>query len=779
MKTYFSLSPDGSVTSYLVAGPFIEDFKAPYTLRDQLRFEKEMRDILYEEPVGYPVQAELGKTSPLGDSWRFYSDNRNPYIDFSTFYFTLRRVRFLAATVLVSGKKQSVRARVWSYAAYDMYLNGERVLTETTPVYKPIGYRDILLPLAEGENDVFFAVQNFGVRDTRNMLRLQLMDTDGISVTVRSEEVLLAEIEAADRWFSELVIRDGKIIAPFEPSFPVSVSLDGKEDLWQGREMPVGSAFAIKLSATVLEEKFFRRFECHFNTKPIRRKRILADPIKDMIGSVLTDIRYDSSTVDELYSRQHNAISYTVLCYAFTNGALTDKEYALLKRSANIVNAREDCADFELAGLLRIYKTVDIPDWLKEEIRSAALSFRYWMDEDGADAMCFWSENHALTFYDCQMLAGMLFADDVFLRSGRTGREQTAVACRRIGEWLDVIETEGFEEFCAGGYMSVTLMALLMVYDYAESSLRERAGKVMDRICTEACRQCFCGIHMSPMGRIYRSSLTPYHSSIRALLKVIDENNVHGSYAFLAGLGYTDYKIPESARELLNGSFYEVFSSGSAEIHSRKRKESFLTSVASPRLTEAPKVSSTDIEYYKTKAMNESFHGTSNFVPGEHGYQQHMWYAALSDTFYTFVNNPGVERDFDHMRPGYWYGNMQFPYIRQIDRELFVRYLISDWNPTKFTHAYYPVWAAEESVERCGFRFARVGDGYLALWCSEPLVLHEADAVACADLRACGDDICWYVKVGSRDDDGSFDSFIENVLSSGISKEYVIGKLGC
>ena len=47
MKTLFPLNRDGSVTTYLTAGPHITDFVAPYALKDQLRFEKEMRTLWY------------------------------------------------------------------------------------------------------------------------------------------------------------------------------------------------------------------------------------------------------------------------------------------------------------------------------------------------------------------------------------------------------------------------------------------------------------------------------------------------------------------------------------------------------------------------------------------------------------------------------------------------------------------------------------------------------------------------------------------------------------
>ena len=158
--------------------------------------------------------------------------------------------------------------------------------------------------------------------------------------------------------------------------------------------------------------------------------------------------------------------------------------------------------------------------------------------------------------------------------------------------------------------------------------------------------------------------------------------------------------------------------------------------------------------------MNESFHGTSLFVPGVGGYQQHLWYAAISNNFLTFVNLPGSDRDFSGMRPGYWFGNLIFPYVKQVDRELVCRYVIPESVPTSFTHAYYPVTLADEAIEDGNFHFARVGDSYLALWCSLSLEKYTEDALTDCELRAYGRDVTWYVKVGSKDEDGSFDSFV-------------------
>lgn len=99
-------------------------------------------------------------------------------------------------------------------------------------------------------------------------------------------------------------------------------------------------------------------------------------------------------------------------------------------------------------------------------------------------------------------------------RSSRFGVDQYGIGLRRVKEWFDIIEQEGFEEFLAGGYMLVTLSVLLMVHDFGDPQLSARAKNAIDRIVLEAAQQNFQGIHLAPMGRIYRDSLKPYKSGL-------------------------------------------------------------------------------------------------------------------------------------------------------------------------------------------------------------------------------------------------------------------------
>ena len=151
---------------------------------------------LYNKPcIEIPEWGSLGEMSNLGAEWKFYAKNRNPYIDFSVFYFTLTDVKIHAITQLVSDKAQKVRARIWSYARVNLWVNGNHAVTIDEPVYKPISHADFELDLKEGTNDIFVSIENFGVRDTRNMFSLQLKDTEGVCITLPADEEKLSALK--------------------------------------------------------------------------------------------------------------------------------------------------------------------------------------------------------------------------------------------------------------------------------------------------------------------------------------------------------------------------------------------------------------------------------------------------------------------------------------------------------------------------------------------------------------------------------------------------------
>lgn len=216
-----------------------------------------------------------------------------------------------------------------------------------------------------------------------------------------------------------------------------------------------------------------------------------------------------------------------------------------------------------------------------------------------------------------------------------------------------------------------------------------------------------------------------------------------------------------------------TFDTGRASVTTKKTESYILTSVASPRTTPLNENVDKTTENYQTKIMNEWFHGTSLFEPGKYGYQQHLWYAALSSLCTVYVNHPGTEKDFGGMRPDYWYGNGVFPALRQDGSTLYCYYAIPDEHPTKFTHIYWPAFAMDEEVVKGGYRFARIGDRYMAVWCSQKLELNNTDAVMNADYRAYGDTSAWVVRCSDKNESESFEKFIDSFISENFCEDYV------
>lgn len=103
------------------------------------------------------------------------------------------------------------------------------------------------------------------------------------------------------------------------------------------------------------------------------------------------------------------------------------------------------------------------------------------------------------------------------------------------------------------------------------------------------------------------------------------------------------------------------------------------------------------------------------------GYQQHLWYAALSNECLVFVNHPGMLIDMTASRPGYWYGNGLFPALRQQGRRLGTVFSVPEDFPVRFTHVFWPTCRFDEVSVSAHWLFGRLGNGYVGIWCAGEL----------------------------------------------------------
>ena len=456
-----------------------------------------------------------------------------------------------------------------------------------------------------------------------------------------------------------------------------------------------------------------------------------------------------------------------------------------LRVTLSQIERRMDCADFMTCALIRLMKEYDLPEEILPEIKRVMLSFRYWMDEPGQDGMCFWSENHTMMFFQTAYFFGELWPEETFTRSGLTGAQLRARAKTRLREWLEEVCAHGFDEFNSGVYSPITFSALLNVVDYAEPELSRLAWRACDGILRMMALHCFKNVVISPEGREYHGVLAPWRGSLQALVQWVRPEAPYVYDEWLSPLATTRYRMPEDLEALMDRTGAFTYESDNAVIELYKTADYALTSVQSPRRDGRTRVWQPDEReqardhFIYVKSLNEHFHGTTEFQPGEFGYQQHLWNAALAQDLVVFVNHPGQSCEaMSEVRPGYWYGNGILPALRQEKNVLGAVYAIPQSYPIRFTHLYWDSAKFDEQISEGGWLLGRRGESYIGVWCNVPLADHDDVMFGC-EKRANAAITAWLTVCGSQAEQGSFPAFCRDCLGRAVEFDEAALTLTC
>ena len=781
MDTLWRTDRQGFVTCYMVSGPKAEPYTNDHRDTQQIRYEAWLRSVIADHaPVEDTEHIRLGQESRLGQPWRYHYDMGSGFIDCSAFYSEMRRVTFDVACCVVAERAMEVPAVLWSYAAVDLYCNGVKLGQIDHPDYKPIERLKVTLPLRAGRNILYMACCNLGVRDTRSTVAIQLLSDDPALGIALPDETCETQIARADRFLSGTVQEPKRLVFPeaAQPGSsllfrrprrdedtsiydPDSMALDGLTEA----VLPEGVTY-VTLCVPAAGATLRRTFERTEQMRPV---------CSDASLTPEQELRAMLESIAQVRSCPRGEGIHFPMAPMLARKALGQElpeDPELYAYTLTLLRRRVDCADFMLCGLLRYILVYGIPAGQEETTKEALLGFRYWMDMDGFDGMCFWSENHALMFYTGAMLAGQLYPDDWFPRAARTGRELYAWGCELTRQWLDDVEAHGFEEFLSTVYANVTFAAILGVVDFGPKDLADRAWKVTDRLLELLATHTFKTGIIAPMGRVYRNALHPFMAGAMALMDLAEPGLPYafgeGWIGFMAG---SRYRIPESLRALIDAPAEKTYTTGNARIVLEKTADWCMTSVQSPRRdvdfrrweneTLLPEADQHTHSY--TKSFNERFHGTTCFQPGVYGYQQHMWYAALDGEAIVFANHPGSMSENGDMRPGYWHGNGVMPAVRQEKGVLGAVYAIPEEHPIHYTHLYVPLCRYDEVRREGHWMLLRKGEGMLAVWCSGELEAFSNMNAGC-EWRTYGDEIAYLAVAGGRED-GSFERFIERARS--------------
>ncbi len=148
--------------------------------------------------------------------------------------------------------------------------------------------------------------------------------------------------------------------------------------------------------------------------------------------------------------------------------------------------------------------------------------------------------------------------------------------------------------------------------------------------------------------------------------------------------------------------------------------------------------------------------------------QELIWQASLDKYATVFTNSGPTLRGEDYV--GGWkpratlYKNVGIiQYDRNPELPLIELFMLA-MGPEYYTLAYFPKWAFDQVVPGCHWTFGRKGDGYIGLYSFLPQVWNENNI----ELRAPGKQNLYIVEMGSKSENGSFESFMAGLSGAKI-----------
>lgn len=733
----FSCDAEGYVRHWLITGPRRTPYAGPSGSDDDMR--RAAVDPAIADP---PTAAEPGRPGPTGEPWRFYAPGQNAFVECSGFSSLLEVLDLWATTDILAPCDAPRAARLWACGTADLWVNGAHVLRHGVPRYMYPEAAAFALPLRRGINRLCVRLHVLGVRDTRMLFGLQVLEGAAeLAIRLPGGPDSTEQLAEAERWLMGVRVLAPDALASEHPAPGEAwVAFGPGHVTWpagaRGVSFNPSGAFSLKVRIEAAGQTLERALEI-----PANRPSVSPSPLP-LGGHRREHVQH--------FARGTERHILNVLARRILGERADDA--AIFEATLRGIDERRDCSDFTLAALLRMaHLGLASPDE-QAAIRKTALAFRYWDDEPGTDAMCFGSENHSLLFHGCQLLAGRLWPDERFSNSGRTGREQAALGLRRAAAWLAEVEPVGFREYLSSTYMPLTVAALMNVVDFSgDAALAQRAAAIVDGVFRDLAMHAFDGVVIAPQGRVYRNVLYPETGGTQALLSYAAPEAVvaHTNWIGFVASSPT-YQPPCGLAPLMVQPACRRYRQDGVEVVLHKTAEYLLTSLAIPASFD-----------FGEGAAETPANWRAALWPGKPGYQQHLWQASLARDCHVFVNHPGGTFDGTQSRPGYWYGNGSLPRLSQTEGLLAEIFDIPDAHPVGFTHAHWPSDAFDRREVRGHWAFGQRGTGAVALWCSQPLVPHD-DVLTGRELRAAGRRVAWVCLCGPAADAAAFDTFVRS-----------------
>lgn len=437
-------------------------------------------------------------------------------------------------------------------------------------------------------------------------------------------------------------------------------------------------------------------------------------------------------------------------------GHAKDFDEAMILRTLDYIDARFDCADFAMHGVLRFYFLYAQHPAVSEELRarlcSTILNFKYWVDEAGKSLMFTRSENHEMLFYSAEYLAGLAFPTDVFPNSAQNGLFHAQKGQANALRWIREKGYYGFTEWHSNTYYEEDMLALVNLYDFAEENglLRQLARQLLDFIAILIASNSSKGIMGTTHGRCYEAALmhpvTESMSRINWLLFGQPRRLIQDISIGAIALATSSYAPPAASLALTS-------------------EQTPLETITRMGLFRREMQHGVICSTYRTAHYMVS--GLIESKAGEHGAQVNAGQILLEGDVPIFATCFADRSSIT--RPSYWGGQHRIP--RTVACRNVLAYVYHIEESLGYSHCYFPMEQMDEVHRTEKWLFARRGGAYVALHCNQPYIQIASGAYRNRELFSFAKDVTWLLEAGDCDEWHSFEAFVNAISAAFLCDE--------
>jgi hypothetical protein len=740
---------DGFVHHWLVAGPqptpSDEDGADPTALQQP------------QPPHGRPIHL-----SPLSEGdqalrWQVLRCAADHFLHLTGFATPTRSHVWLYATLVHPGGGET-GATLTAYGRATIWLNGRVIHRQQVEPVATLPSSTFSLPLQAGDNDLLLCCEQVepGAHPWRLALHLSDQQAEtAVQVALPRPEgtrgSYAERFQSYERLFDQATLDRDLFTGPDQVAVHWPQKIAGALPLHLRLQTPGGQIFAETIGApkaggqtrTLAAARLpSGRYEALLMPPPsdyteggLRVRRllpltVLSEP-PQQIGAMPYLERLAGSLQQVMRRRQGLAAELA----AMTLGAWRYVKPAPFHAAVEEIHRRQPGSVRTVLALLALMEKYerqpDFPAPLRPLVENCLRSYDYCDTGSEASAPLL-PESESILHLAAQIVAGQRYPAQVLDRTGRTGSSLRRAAEAAARAWLVERGCYGFQTMLDDERLDDLVFALCQLQALAkETTVRELAAVLLDKLFFTAALHTLDGV--GPGGLL---------APVAALGRVLWGEGICNLHVWgLIGLADSGYELP--------GPLAKVATERSQDqwLHERHRDPDGAWQI--------------ERSTYRTLAfaLTSVADGTTPALRN----RRRRWQATLSPEAVVFVNHPAHLGDEQDDLPNFWMGDASPPRLAHWRDTLVALYRLpaADW--LGFTHAYFPLYAFDETLIRDNWVLGRRGNGLIALTASVPITVVSTGPGAHRDVRAVGREVAWLCQLGSTQEQKSITEFLEQL----------------